>query len=84
MQKKNKNITRNELPSQNNLKMTYYTQARIQRGGAVGVRPPLFVPNSLKSPLNWPKNLGSEPSKPLRPLLFQILDPPLTLVPGVI
>ena len=30
-------------------------QARIQKGGAGGKRPPLFAPNSLKSPLNWPK-----------------------------
>ena len=42
-----------------------------------GGRPPLFVSNSLKSPLNWPKyaeNLAPETSAPL---LFQILDPPL-------
>ena len=30
-------------------------QARIQRGCAGGARPPLFVPNYWKSPLNWPK-----------------------------
>ena len=48
-------------------------------GGAGDARPPLFTPYSLKSPLNWPKNLGGEPPNPLRPLLFQILDPPLNV-----
>ena len=50
------------------------------RGGG-GARPPLFVPNSLKSPLNWPKFVkkacADEPPKPLRSLLFKIPDPPL-------
>ena len=34
-----------------------YNQARIQRGGggARGTRPPVFAPNSFKSPQNWPK-----------------------------
>ena len=34
--------------------MSRIMQVRIQRGGG-GARPPLFAPNSLKSPLNWPK-----------------------------
>ena len=50
-------------------------------GGAAGARPLLFEPNSLKSPLNWLKFVKKacvdEPPNPLRPLLFQILDPPL-------
>ena len=50
-------------------------------GGAAGARPLLFVPNSLKSPLNWLKFVKKacvdEPPNPLRPFLFQILDPPL-------
>ena len=25
-------------------------------GGAGGARPPVFAPNSFKSPLNWPKH----------------------------
>ena len=46
-------------------------------GGAGGAHPPLFAPSSLKSPLKWPKKvLGASPRSP-RPLLFQILDPPL-------
>ena len=50
-------------------------------GGGGGARPPLFVPNSLKIPQNWPKFVKKacvdEPPNPLHPLLFQILDPPL-------
>ena len=36
-------------------------------GSAGGARPPLFVPNSLKSPMNRPKcaeNLAPKPSVP--------------------
>ena len=40
-------------------------------GGAGGARPPLFAPYSLKSPLNWSKNLGGEPPNPLRPSFFK-------------
>ena len=59
------------------------THARIQGGGGAGdACPPLFVPNSLKSPLNWQKNLRGEPLNPLRPLLIKILDPPLN--PGIV
>ena len=36
-------------------------QARIQRRSA---RPPLFVPNFLKSPLNWPKKSWSRAPDP--------------------
>ena len=54
-------------------------QARIQRGGRRRHTPTPFL-NSLKSPLNLPNSLGSEPPKPLRPLLFQILDQPLVNV----
>ena len=54
---------------------------RGSRGGgdAGGARPPLFVPNYLKSPLNWPKYAENLAPNPLRPLLFQILDPLLDL-----
>ena len=44
------------------------------------IRPPLFAPNSFKSPLNWHKKSwerAPEPTRPLRPFLFQILDTPL-------
>ena len=45
-------------------------------GGAGGARPPFFVPNSLKkSPKLTKKSWGQAPENPLRPLLFQILDP---------
>ena len=45
--------------------------------GAGGARPPVFASNSLKSPLNWPKYAQKLAPNHLRPLLFQILDPPL-------
>ena len=57
---------------------------RGSRGGSAGgARQPLFAPNSLKSPLNWPRKTSwGEPPNPLRPLLFQILDTPLAWVPS--
>ena len=52
----------------------YLLQAWIQRGGGA------FCPNSLKSPQNWPKTCWEQAPEPLRPLLFQILDPPLSFI----
>ena len=47
----------------------HYNQARIQRGG--GARPPLFVANSLKSPLNWPKYAENIPQTLGAPSFFK-------------
>ena len=49
-------------------------------GGAGGARPPVLAPNSLKSPLNWPKYAQKLTPEPPASLLFQILDPPLHVV----
>ena len=49
----------------------YLLQARIQRGGgAGGARPPLFVPNSLKSPQNWPKKCWEQSPETTAPPPF--------------
>ena len=41
-------------------------------GGAGGARPPLFAPNSLKSPLNWLKKiLGASPRTHSAPSFFK-------------
>ena len=33
----------------------YHTRRGSRGGGAGGARPPVFVPNSFKNPLIWPK-----------------------------
>ena len=54
LNKKKKNPQRKDAFQKNEI-VNSVMQARIQRGGAGGARPPVFVPNSLKRPLNWPK-----------------------------
>ena len=53
-------------------------QARIQGGGGWGgARPPLFVPNSLKSPVNWPKKSRERaPEAPAPPPLSNLGSAP--------
>ena len=44
-----------------------YNTGADPEGGAGGARPPVFVPNYFKSPLNWPKyarKLAPEPPAP--------------------
>ena len=44
---------------------------RRSRGGGGAPRPPLFAPNSLKSPLNWKKIIEASPRTPCAPFLFK-------------
>ena len=60
----------------NVLRLLWHNVRRGSRGGHRGRTPTLFFPNSLKI---GQKSLGSEPPKPLHPLLSQILDPPLNV-----
>ena len=46
------------------------TRRGSRGGGAGGARPPVFVPNSLKSALNWPKYAYKPASEPPAPPLF--------------
>ena len=54
------------------LKIITETVSKARRGsrggwGAGGARPPLFAPNSLKSPLNWPKKFWGQAKPPAPP-----------------
>ena len=59
-----------------------YHSGRSRGGGGQGVgAPPLFLPNTLQSPLHWlkftQKILGAIPQNPGRPPFLQILELPL-------
>ena len=54
------------------VKIYYGRQARIQRGGggAGSASPPLFVPNSFKNPLSWPKKSWERAPEAIAPPPF--------------
>ena len=59
------------------LKMSGADQEGRGGEGAQGAHAdPFFASNSFKNPLNWPKYAQKLAPSHLRPLLFQILDPP--------